>query len=95
MNKPRFVRNDVIQKGTEATKPTRNCFLFLVCNLRAFTVVERYEAYLSFFQLRHHHFAHLAASYHLHHLASLVKLFQQTVHLLDVCTATLGDALAA
>ena len=31
--------------------------------------------------LLHHTSSHLAASYHLHHLTSLVKLFQQTVYL--------------
>ena len=42
-----------------------------------------------------YHLTHLAASDHLHHLAGLVKLFQQAVYFLNIRTATFGNALAA
>ena len=38
-----------------------------------------------------HHLTHLAACDHLHHLARLVELFQQTVNFLNSGTATLGN----
>ena len=37
----------------------------------------------------------LGAGHHLHHLAGLVKLLNEFVHLLDVGARTLSDALAA
>ena len=37
-----------------------------------------------------HHLTHLAACDHLHHLAGLVKLFQQAVYFLNSGTATLA-----
>ena len=42
-----------------------------------------------------HQASHLAAGDHLHHLAGLLELLQQAVHLLDVRAAALCDAVAA
>ena len=42
-----------------------------------------------------HHLRHFVAGHHLHHLAGLVKLLDEFVHLLDVGARTLSDALAA
>ena len=46
------------------------------------------------FQFRHH-FTHFTAGHHFHHLTGLIELFQQSVHFLNVCTATFGNTLAA
>lgn len=42
-----------------------------------------------------HHFAHFATCHHLHHLAGLLKLFEQSVDFLNVGTATFGYACTA
>ena len=46
-------------------------------------------------KLRHAHLAHRHVGHVLHHLTSLLKLLKQTVYLLNVGTATLGNTLTA